>query len=211
MGSIREYTTIRDYVSDCDGVNFDRFNDSKDSEYYLSVAHNALEEYTGYFGQGYVEYYEGNTDQVFVSDRISGGLILNSDEVVNDIVKIGLLVNKESATSPYALDRFHDSHDYSARIIDYINSLDKDRFDEVEVISLDDEKNGELIKQQRAARVSVFSKESTNSHAFYKQVFDTVKILGGDTKLYVIDPSKHAIYAESSKGKGLIFGLRRED
>ena len=52
MGSIREYSTIRDYVSDCDGVNFDRFNDSKDNEYYLSVAHNALEEYTGYFGQG---------------------------------------------------------------------------------------------------------------------------------------------------------------
>ena len=211
MGSIREYKTIADYLSDCDSVDFGRFTDSGDNEYYLSVAQPALEEYTGYFGQGYVEYYEGNTNQVFVSDRISGGLILNSDEVVNDIVKIGLLVNKEGVTSQYALERFHDSHDYSARIIDYINSVNKDKFAEVEVISLDDTKNEELMKQKRAARVSIFSKESTHSHAFYKQVFDTVKILGGDTKLYVISPSKNAIYAESSRGKGLILGLGRED
>ena len=110
MGSIREYSTIRDYVSDCDGVNFDRFNDSKDNEYYLSVAHNALEEYTGYFGQGYVEYYEGNTDQVFVSDRISGGLILNSDEVET-------LVSNETKKILEVIGVFIFNGDYSKELL----------------------------------------------------------------------------------------------
>ena len=210
-GNIKEYRTINKYITCGKKEDLDRFISRVNDEYYLAVARDALERYTGYFGDGYVECYDGNHEQVFVSDRISGGILLNSDKVINDTIRIGLLLKDRTKLDGYALDQFKDKHGYSTRIIETMDSLDLSKFTSVGRIYQDEDKNEELRKQGRATRVIVKDKYGVYSHEFYQHIFDALKLLGGDTKLHIISSPKNVIYAESSKGKGLILGLSRED
>ena len=182
---------------------------------YLAEAREALKAYLDYYPQSFIKYLDDTgvkenplveaifgienpkSSRIIISDNVSGGFILNSDEVID-----GGLIQREhifrekglSLTSPIDCRKLR-----SIKII--IKKFDKIDKKKLRLVS-----DVETTKKE----ASVYGRGYANPHYFERTRYDSFKLLGEDAKIYVSSPkSTPMLYGESSKGKGIVLGLRK--
>ena len=187
----------------------------KGNKKYLLEARNALIDYLRYpksfitylddlkpnenplvetiFGQ------ENKSNKIVISDCVSGGFILNSDEIIDGsleqknhmLKKHGILLSLRPSVEEYR----------ACNRIDYM----LEKVDKRKLRLIDDE---EIAKEV----VRVYGKGYANPHQFERTRYNSLKLLGEEAKLYISSPkSVPLIYGESNKGKGFVLGLRKDE
>lgn len=184
----------------------------KGNKKYLLEASKYLLAYLDFYPQSFVTYTNENLrnqllykpedinlDEIIVSDRVSGGFILNSDELL-----VGDIYRK------YFLKR-SDIYDILA------GNVNRGKYEAVDkikhmLLKVDLHKYNKICGVERKGKVvKVYGKNLSYSHRFEATKFDAFKILGDDSKLYVSTKNADPVlYGKSEKGKGFAMGLRMD-
>ena len=223
MANIKEYKTIDDYITDGSQKKLKEWQEQE--EYYKKISREAMKSYF-YYAHSYIEYYYQNIKskqeeladfsfggqedkRIIVSDRLTGGFLLNDDELLDDNLINEFLIKNYKCMGNILADVYKDRHQFSERIIRIIEDVPNSHpFSDLTTIRVDEEENKKLKKEHRYSIISV-SNESGEFSNFSKNAFDGFKMLGSDSKILVCTlPEKPMIYGESKKGKGLIMGLK---
>ena len=210
-----EYKKICKLIKKGDIITLKKYIDEeyeKGNKKYLVEASNYLRAYLGFYPQSFVTYTNDilrtqsedkpkniNLDEIIVSDRVSGGFILNSDELL-----VGDIYRK------YFLKR-NDIYDILA------GPVNKGKYEAVDkikrmLLKVDLHKYNEVCGVERKGKiVKVYGRNFSYSHQFEATKFDAFKILGDDSKLYVsAKKASPVLYGKSEKGKGFALGLRMD-
>ena len=213
-----EYEKICKLIKNGNLINLQKYINEeyeKGNKKYLFEARNALIDYLRYpksfitylddlkpnenplvetiFGQ------ENESNKIIISDCVSGGFILNSDEIIDGsleqknhmLKKHGILLSLRPSVEEYR----------ACKRIDYM----LEKVDKRKLRLIDDE---EIAKEV----VRVYGKGYANPHQFERTRYNSLKLLGEDAKLYISSPkSVPLIYGESNKGKGFVLGLRKDE
>ena len=210
-----EYEKICKLIKKGDIITLKKYIDEeyeKGNKKYLLEASNYLLAYLDFYPQSFVTYTNEklrnqllykpediNPDEIIVSDRVSGGFILNSDELL-----VGDIYRK------YFLKR-SDIYDILA------GNVNREKYEAIDKIKsmfskVDLHKYNKVCGAERIGKkVKVYGRDFSYSHQFEVTKFDAFKILGDDSKLYV--SAKNAspmLFGKSEKGKGLVLGLRMD-
>ena len=208
-----EYEKICKLIKKKDLITLQKYIDKeyeKGNKKYLLEARNYLRAYLDFYPQSFVTYTNDilttqseekpkniNLDEIIVSDRVSGGFILNSDELL-----VGDIYRK------YFLLKRSDVYD----ILGPVNKVKYEAIDKIKhmLLKVDLHKYNEVCGVERKGKiVKVYGKNLSCSHQFEATKFDAFKILGDDLKLYVSKKNATPVlYGKSEKGKGLVLGLR---
>ena len=214
-----EYEKICKLIEKEDLITLQKYIDKeyeKGNKKYLFEARNALIEYLKRYPKSFITYLdekkvnenplvqtifseENKSNKIIISDHVSGGFILNSDEILD-----GSLVQKNHMLMKHGISLSRSSVENkkyrTSKII--INILEK--VDKRKLRLIDDEEIAKGV-------VRVYGRGYANPHWFERTRYNSFKLLGEDAKLYISSPkSDPFIYGESSKGKGFVLGLRMD-
>lgn len=188
----------------------------KGNKKYLFEARNALIDYLKRYPHSFITYLdekkvnenplvetifgqENKSNKIIISDCVSGGFILNSDEIIDGsleqrnhmLKKHGILLSLRPSVE----------ENRACKRIDYM----LEKVDKRKLRLIDDE---EIEKEV----VRVSGRGYANPHWFERTRYNSLKLLGEEAKLYISSPkSVPLIYGESSKGKGFVLGLRKDE
>lgn len=187
----------------------------KGNKKYLFEARNALIDYLKRYPHSFITYLdekkanenplvetifgqENKSNKIIISDCVSGGFILNSDEIIDGSLEQKNHMLKKHGIS-LSLRPSVEEDRASKTIINKLAEVDKSKF--------------RLIVDLEIAKevVRVYGRGYANPHYFERTRFNSFKLLGEEAKLYISSPKADPfIYGESSKGKGFVFGLRMD-
>ncbi len=189
----------------------------KGNKKYLLEAKNALADYLDRFPQSFIKYLDDTgsrenplveslfgqqkkeSNRIFISDNVSGGFILYDDEIIDGSSEQRKHMYHERGLllSPIVSDE----QNYNLKIaISYFSKIEENK------------KKLKLVSEIEMGRkqVGVYGKGYANPHYFERTRYNAIKLLGEDAKIYISSPkSSPLLYGESSKGKGIILGLRK--
>lgn len=189
----------------------------KGNKKYLFEARNALIDYLKRYPKSFIAYLddlkpnenplvetifgqENKSNIIIISDLVSGGFILNSDEILNGSLNQRNHILKKHDVSLSLRPSVEDKKYKVSKII--TNKLME--VDKRKLRLIDDEE----IKKEV---VCAYGRGYANPHYFERTRFNSFKLLGEEAKLYISSPKADPfIYGESSKGKGIVLGLRMD-
>jgi len=181
----------------------------KGNKKYLFEASEYLRAYLDFYPQSFVTYSNENLrnqllykpedinlDEIIVSDRVSGGFILNSDELLIGEIYQKYFLKRSDIYDILAGNVNRKKYAIAGKIQDVLSKVDLKKYNKICGV----ERKGKVVK--------VYGKNLSYSHQFEATKFDAFKMLGDDSKLYV--SAKNAapvLYGKSEKGKGIVLGL----
>ena len=208
-----EYEKICKLIKKKDLITLQKYIDKeyeKGNKKYLLEARNYLRAYLDFYPQSFVTYTHDilttqseekpkniNLDEIIVSDRVSGGFILNSDELLTGEIYGNYFLLKRSDNYDILGNVNRVKYEIAGKIQDVLSNVDLKKYNKICGV----ERKGKVVK--------VYGKNLSYSHQFEATKFDAFKILGDDLKLYVSRKNAAPVlYGKSEKGKGLVLGLR---
>ena len=184
----------------------------KGDKTYLLEARDALITYLSYYPQSFIAYFHDpksrenplvqavfgieRPNKIVISDNVSGGFILNNDELLDGSkIQESYMLKKHG----FSLSGVDNKKNRSIGILlNHFSQIDKKKLRLIDDI--------EITKKQ----VSIYGKDSAHPHCFERTRYNAFKLLGDDAKIYISSPrSTPLLYGESSKGRGLVLGLRK--
>ena len=213
-----EYEKMCKLIKNGDFINLQKYINEeykKGNKKYLFEARNALIDYLKRYPHSFITYLdekkvnenplvetifgqENKSNKIIISDCVSGGFILNSDEIIDGSLEQKNHMLKKNGIS-LSLKPSVEENRASKTIINKLAEVDKSKF--------------RLIVDLEIAKevVRVYGRGYANPHYFERTRFNSFKLLGEEAKLYISSPKADPfIYGESSKGKGFVFGLRMD-
>jgi hypothetical protein len=186
----------------------------KGDKIYLLEARDALITYLSYYPQSFITYFHDpksrenplvqavfgieRPNKIVISDNVSGGFILNNDELLDGSkIQESYMFKKHG----FSLSSVDNKKNRSIGILlNHFSQIDKKK------LRLIDDNSIEITKKQ----VSICGKDAAHPHYFERTRYNAFKLLGDDAKIYISSPrSTPLLYGESSKGRGLVLGLRK--
>ena len=213
-----EYENICKLIKKGDLTTLKKYIDEeyeKGNKKYLLEAKNALVDYLDYYPQSFIKYLDDTghkenplvellfcqkrpeSSRIIISDNVSGGFILYNDEIIDgSLVQREHILRTKGLSLTSAVDNIKLQH---------IKIL-LEKFDQIDKTKLRLVSDVETTKKQ----ASVYGRGYANPHNFEKTRYNSFKMLGEDAKIYVSSPkAKPLLYGESSRGKGIVLGLRK--
>ncbi len=208
-----EYEKICKLIKKKDLITLQKYIDKeyeKGNKKYLLEASKYLRAYLDFYPQSFVTYTNEksrnqllykpediNLDEIIVSDRVSGGFILNSDELLIGEIYGKYFLKRSDIYDILAGNVNREKYEIAGKIQDVLSNVDLKKYNKICGV----ERKGKVVK--------VYGKNLSYSHQFEATKFDAFKILGDDSKLYVSKKNAAPVlYGKSEKGKGLVLGLR---
>ncbi len=208
-----EYEKICKLIKKKDLITLQKYIDKeyeKGNKKYLLEASKYLRAYLDFYPQSFVTYTNEksrnqllykpediNLDEIIVSDRVSGGFILNSDELLIGEIYGKYFLKRSDIYDILAGNVNREKYEIAGKIQDVLSNVDLKKYNKICGV----ERKGKVVK--------VYGKNLSYSHQFEATKFDVFKILGDDSKLYVSKKNAAPVlYGKSEKGKGLVLGLR---
>ena len=210
-----DYEKMCKLIKKGDLINLQKYIDEeyeKGNRKYLLEASSYLLAYLEFYPQSFVTYTNENLrnqllykpedinlDEIIVSDRVSGGFILNSDELLVGDIYRKYFLKRSNIYDILTGNVNREKYEAIDRIKNMLSKVDLHKYNKVCGV----ERKGKIVK--------VYGRNFSYSHQFEVTKFDAFKILGDDSKLYVsTKKSSPKLFGKSGKGKGLVLGLRND-
>ena len=193
MIDYKTYDKLNELLAEGDLQKIQQYIDKEKNKYYLYYARKALTDYL-YRKQGSysmeLSYYEYVNDKLLITDRYTGGFLLDNDEILSSDRKKH--INKNLL------------HAYSLKFLNILDIMEKDCTHEVFDIQ-----NSFFDKKQ----IIMLAKNQEGEYAFNKKLFEITEHIMGENPVYMLNDNdkKPLCLVKSSKGAGIICGIAKKD
>ena len=194
MIDYKAYNKINELIAKGNFTKLQEFLDEEKNKYYLKIAREGLRKYLG-LKRGLIRgkpYYEMINGKLAITDQYTGGYLLDSNEILFPIEKKNLYYSNKTVRKT-TLDLMERIYFFEEKCIFKVNKVKNNP-----------DKGNEIIMS---------SKENSGEYLFDRNLYEITNAILGDDTTYTVNknPVKPFCLIKSSKGIGILAGIRGED